>query len=168
MKIAMVVAVAANGVIGRDNDMPWRLPGDLKHFKKLTVGHAVVMGRKTFRSIGSPLPERLNIVLSRDDSFTADRVEHVTTAEAALNVAQKAGYDKLMVIGGAQIYALFEPMAQQLYLTEIHDRPAGDTFFKLARPDDWQETGRVTPTPLENDSSSYSFVTLERKLDKSG
>lgn len=170
MRISMIVAVATNGVIGKDGDMPWHVPSDLKHFKQTTTGHAVVMGRKTYESIiaktgGKPLPNRLNIILSRQadyapPSVSKDVVEDVAvveTPQAAMDYAAAQGHDELFVIGGGEIYTLFEPMAVRIIKTEIHAAPEGDVHFTLAAPNDWQETDRKSKTNPDVD-----FVTLER------
>jgi dihydrofolate reductase len=160
-EIEMVVAVAENGIIGKDGDMPWRLPSDLKHFKAVTMGCPIVMGRLTWESIGRALPGRLNIVISRNEMELPDGVVAVATPEAALAAASDA--DKIMIIGGGQIYKLFEPLAAKLHLTEVHAAPEGDTSFALQAPDDWQEADRQRFSAGEKDSADYSFVTLIRR-----
>ncbi|MGC6476490.1 MAG: dihydrofolate reductase [Parvibaculales bacterium] len=163
MRITMIVATAENGVIGKDNQMPWRLPSDLKHFKQTTLGHAVVMGRKTFTSIGKALPERLNIVITKNPDFMAENCEIVASPEAALAAAKAAGYQELMVIGGGEIYKIFEPLAAQIIMTKVCASPEGDTFFALQNPDDWQETNRVEQAATEKDSADMVFITLTRR-----
>ncbi|MCE2595177.1 type 3 dihydrofolate reductase [Motilimonas cestriensis] len=127
MKIAMIAAMANNRIIGKDNQMPWHLPADLKFFKQTTLGKPVVMGRRTYESIGRPLPGRLNIVISRDDSWQAAGVTCVTSPEAALELLQD--HDEIMVLGGGAIYQAFLPLADTLYLTFIQADIAGDTQF---------------------------------------
>ena len=163
MRITMIVAAAENGVIGKDNQMPWRLPSDLKHFKQTTLGHAVVMGRKTFASIGEALPERLNIVITRNPEFTAEDCEIVASPEAAMAAAQAAGYQELMVIGGGEIYKIFEPLATQIIMTKVSASPEGDTFFALQNPAVWLETNRVEQAATEKDSAAMVFITLTRQ-----
>lgn len=158
--IELVVAVAENGIIGRNGDMPWRLPSDLKHFKQVTMGYPIIMGRLTWESIGRPLPGRLNIVISRSICDVPDGVVVVATPEAALQAAKPA--ETVMIIGGGQIYKLFEPRAQTVHLTQVHATPEGDTSFALQQPDDWQETTRERFSAGENDSADYSFITLKR------
>ncbi len=160
-KIEMVVAVAENGIIGQDGDMPWRLPSDLKHFKQVTMGCPIIMGRLTWQSIGRPLPGRLNIVISRNVLDLPDGVVAATTPEAALQEAANA--DTIMIIGGGQIYKLFEPQAQTVHLTQVHASPEGDTHFALQNPDEWQEIDRQRFSAGENDSADYSFITLKRR-----
>ncbi len=168
-KIEMVVAVAENGIIGKDGAMPWRLPSDLKHFKQVTMGCPIIMGRLTWQSIGRALPGRLNIVISRSELDLPDGVMCVASAEAAVQAgaeaAVQAGGDTqtLMIIGGGQIYKIFEPMATTLHFTQVHDTPDGDTSFALSQPDDWQEVARERFSAGEKDSADYSFITLQRR-----
>jgi len=165
MILSLVVARADNGIIGRDNALPWRLPPDLRHFKRLTVGKPVVMGRRTFESIGKPLPGRHNIVLTRDPLWRAEGVTVVANlaeaiAAAGLNPLARA--DEVMIIGGAQIYAEALPSARRVHLTEVHAAPDGDTLLPAFDPARWTETAREDHAP-EADAPGYSFVTLERK-----
>jgi dihydrofolate reductase len=131
--IALIVAVARNGVIGRDNTLPWRLPADLKHFKATTLGKPIVMGRKTFESLGKPLPGRTNIVITRDESFSAHGAVVVHSIDEALRVADEVatrdGAGEIMVIGGAQIYKEALPLARTLYYTKVELDVEGDAFF---------------------------------------
>lgn len=158
--IEMIVAVAENGIIGKDGDMPWRLPSDLKHFKQVTMGCPIIMGRATWDSIGRPLPGRLNVVISRAAPDLPEGVIGVATPEAAL--AACADAETVMIVGGGQIYKIFEPMADKVHLTEVHATPDGDTSFALACPTDWREAERQRFSAGENDSADYSFITLER------
>lgn len=162
--ISFVVARADNGVIGRDNALPWHLPADLKHFKRLTVGKPVVMGRKTFDSIGKPLPGRHNIVLTRDPAWRAEGVTVVANlaeAIAAAGLDPKTRAEEVMIIGGAAVYAEALPVATRVHLTEVHDTPAGDTTLPPFDPARWRETAREEH-PAEEGRPAYSFVTLER------
>jgi dihydrofolate reductase len=159
-KIEMVVAVAENGIIGKDGDMPWRLPSDLKHFKQVTMGCPIIMGRLTWQSIGRALPGRVNIVISRSALDLPDGVVGVVTPEAAIEAAGDA--ETVMIIGGGQIYKLFEPQAATIHLTEVHATPEGDTAFALQEADMWQEIARERFSAGENDSADYSFITLKR------
>lgn len=127
MKIAMIAAMANNRIIGKDNQMPWHLPADLAFFKQTTLGKPVLMGRRTYESIGRPLPGRLNIVISRDENWQAAGVTRVASPEAALALVQD--HDEIMVIGGGAIYQAFLPLADTLYLTLIQADIAGDTQF---------------------------------------
>ncbi|MBW8192316.1 type 3 dihydrofolate reductase [Neiella marina] len=128
MRISLIAAMGRNRVIGKDNKMPWHMPADLKHFKAVTMGKPVVMGRKTFESIGRPLPGRMNIVVTRDEDYRADGVEVVRSPTQAIELASKATED-VMIIGGGQIYQHFLPMATDLYLTFIDAEPEGDAYF---------------------------------------
>ena len=159
--IEMVVAVAENGIIGKDGDMPWRLPSDLKHFKEVTMGCPIIMGRATWDSIERPLPGRLNVVISRAAPDLPDGVVGVASPEAALEIC--GAVDKIMIVGGGQIYKIFEPMAAVVHLTEVHATPEGDTSFALTAPDEWVEKDRVRFSAGEKDSADYSFVTLNRR-----
>ncbi|KQS49367.1 MULTISPECIES: dihydrofolate reductase [unclassified Sphingomonas] len=152
--ITFYLARATNGVIGRDGQLPWRIPADLKRFKALTMGKPMVMGRKTFESFPSPLPGRRHIVLTRGD-WRADGAEVAHSVEDALALA---GED-VAVIGGAQIYAQFLPHADRIELTEVHAAPDGDATVPAF--DGWHEIAREDH-PAENDRPAYSFVTLTR------
>lgn len=167
MRLSLIVAAARNGVIGRDNALPWRLPGDLKRFKEITMGKPLIMGRRTFDSIGRPLPGRTNIVLSRDPAFRVDGVEKAgdfSTARAlAMDAARLASVTEIMVIGGAGIYQLALPLADRIYLTEIHADVPGDALFPAYEKADWVEQSRAFQTAAPGESSDYSFVILDRK-----
>ena len=163
MIVSFVVARADNGVIGRDNALPWRLPADLAHFKRLTVGKPVVMGRRTYESIGKPLPGRHNIVLTRSDW----RADGVTVVPNLAEAVAAAGLDPrlhgtVMVIGGAQVYADALPLARRVYLTEVHAAPVGDTVLAAFDSAVWRETARDDHAAV-GDAPGYSFVTLERR-----
>lgn len=160
MKISVIVAMAANRVIGHENRLPWHLPADLKHFKATTLGKPVVMGRRTWESIGRPLPGRTNIVITRDTAYTAEGCVVVHSLDEAIRAAGEAA--EVMIIGGAGLYRQALSLADTLYLTLIHGEFAGDTHFPQWRQDEWRETGRVDHEPDENNSHAYSFITLER------
>lgn len=161
MKISMIAAMAEDRVIGLDNKMPWHLPADLMFFKRVTLGKPIIMGRKTFQSIGRPLPGRKNIVLSRDVNLQIEGVSCVQTVDQA--VALVEGCDEVMVIGGATIYEQFLPRAERLYLTFIDLKTPGDTHFPdYQRIADWQEVDRERHQADQNNSYNYQFVTLER------
>ena len=164
MELVFVVARARNGVIGNAGTMPWHLPADLKRFKRLTVGKPVIMGRKTFESIGKPLPGRQNIVLTRDPDWHADGVTVVSNlaeAVAAAGLDPRARADGIMVIGGAQIYAEALPSATRIELTEIDAAPAGDTILPPFDPARWRETARESH-PAVAGAPAFAFVTLVR------
>ena len=160
MSVALVVARAANGVIGRDGGLPWYLPADLKHFRALTLGRPVVMGRRTFESIGRPLPGRHNIVLTRDPAWTAAGATVVGDLAAALAAAGDG--PEAMIIGGAAVYAAALPLATCVYLTEVDAAPAGDTVLPPFDPAVWRATARVDHAAA-GDAPGFSFVTLERR-----
>lgn len=159
-QIALVVAVADNGVIGRNGALPWRLPDDLKRFREITLGKAVLMGRRTFESIGRPLPGRRNLVLSRSDRPARPQVEQPRSVDEALAMA--ADVSELCVIGGAEVYALTLPLAQQIYLTQVHGSVPGDTWFPLPAIAGWRETERIEHAADERHAYAMSFVTLRR------
>lgn len=158
-RISFVVAMDENGLIGRDNQLPWRLPNDLKHFKRLTLGHIVLMGRKTWESLGRPLPERENWVLTRDPAYQAPGARLFTSLEAA---QAAAGERELMVIGGADLFRLALPQARCIHLTEVHARLEGDVHFPPLDRAKWTETWREDHPADERHACAYSFVTLER------
>jgi len=166
MRVALIVAMGENRVIGRAGALPWRLPEDLKHFKSLTMGKPIIMGRKTFRSIGRALPGRANIVVTRDRAFGADGVDVVHSLDDALATARDAagalGADEIMVIGGAEIYAGALGRAGRVYLTEVHAAPDGDAFFPMFDPAEWTETSRKRHPGAGADGPAYSFVQLDR------
>ncbi len=154
-----IVAMADNGVIGRDNGLPWHLPDDLKRFKALTMGHALLMGRRTFDSIGRPLPGRRNLVLTRNPGWQAPGTDTVRSLDEAL---AKAGASMLFVIGGAEVFALAWPIVSRLELTEVHAEPAGDTVLAGFDRRAWRETFREERSVDERHAAPFSFVTLLR------
>ena len=166
MSMQIVLAVAENDVIGRRNELPWRLPADLRHFKALTLGKPVLMGRRTYESIGRALPGRLNLVLSRSGGFSpADCtvVPDLERARAAAGVGTRGCDAEIMVIGGAQIFAQCLPLTSRIHLTLVHTRVEdGDTFFDGWRGAEWRESFRERHEADEKNSCAYSFVTLDR------
>ncbi|PHZ84956.1 dihydrofolate reductase [Paremcibacter congregatus] len=166
VKLSMIVAVAENGVIGKDNDLPWKISSDMKYFKETTMGKPVIMGRKTFQSIGRPLPGRTNIVITRDTGFAPEGVIPAFTLEMALEVgkslAEAKGLDEVMVIGGAEIYKLCLPDADRLYLTRVHGDVEGDATFPELDPEDWLESNSTRHKAGEKDSHDYSLIVLDR------
>ena len=161
--ITLAVAVADNGVIGRDGALPWRLPEDLRRFKAATIGKPVIMGRKTFDSIGRALPGRLNIVLTRQAGWLPQdpAVQVVPDLDTALAVAGEVS--EVTVIGGAQVYALALPLAGRILLTEVHARPEGDAHLASFDPQVWQEITRERWPADERHACDMSFVTLTRR-----
>ena len=171
MDIALIAAVASNGVLGCDGKLPWRLSGDLAFFKRTTLGKPVLMGRKTWESVGQPLPGRSNIVISRQAATDKPAAVHwMADLDSALalaeRIAQNDGGDELMVAGGAEIYALTLPLAQRLYLTEVHAAPGGDVFFPPWCRHDWREISRQTHRADAANSCDYSFVHYERRRER--
>ena len=157
--ISLVVAMDRNRLIGRDGDLPWRLPNDLKHFKRLTVGKTVLMGRKTWISLGRPLPDRDNWVLTRDRGFAAEGCRVFHSLEQAL--AAHAG-EELMVIGGADLYRQTLPLAQRLYITEVDARLIGDTHFPPLEPTQWRQVSEESHPADDRHAYAYTFKLLER------
>lgn len=162
MLISAIVAVAENGVIGQDNQLPWYLPADLAYFKRTTLGHCVIMGRNSFRSIGRPLPKRTNIVLTRDPFFAADGVLTAHSIEEAFQLAEATGDTEAFIIGGGDLYRQTMPLWDKLYLTEVHIRPDGDVFFPPIRLDDWREVWREAHLADDKNLYGYVFRILER------
>jgi len=164
--VALILARADNGVIGRAGGLPWHLSGDLKFFKAQTLGKPVIMGRKTFQSIGRPLPGRPNLVVTRDSTFRPDGVEVFASVAAALeraqDLARDSGADEIMVIGGGQIYERTLALASRIYLTEVHASPEGDTTFAALDPAEWREVRRDPPSRGGEGQPDYSIVVLER------
>ena len=158
-EIALVVARSENNVIGKDGDLPWRIPDDLKRFKDLTMGAPMIMGRKTFESLPGLLPGRRHIVMTRDRSWTAPGVDVAHDAAEAL---EKAGSGRISVIGGGEIYRRFQSLAKRVYLTEVHEETEGDTTFPELNMENWVVTGREEHDAGE-DHPAYSFITLERR-----
>jgi dihydrofolate reductase len=166
ISIILLAAVADNGVIGRGNALPWRLSSDLKRFKALTLGKPVVMGRKTFLSIGRPLPGRTNIVVSRDPAFTAPGILVAPSLDAAMAAARgdalRRGAGEIVVVGGTDIFAQLMPLADRLEITHVHARPEGDTIFPVIDTKLWRETARSEHAAGPQDEASFSFVTYGR------
>lgn len=159
-EIVFILARADNGVIGRDGTMPWHLPADLRRFKMLTQGRPMIMGRKTFDSLPGLLPGRRHIVLTRDRTWKDDGAEVANGVDAAIRLANAP---QISVIGGAEIYRLFLPLAQRIELTQVHATPDGDTMMDAFDPAEWQETERDDHA-AESGRPAYSFVTLRRTL----
>ena len=172
MLISLIAAMDKNRVIGKKNALPWYLPADLQHFKKLTTGKPIIMGSATFASIGRALPDRINIVMTRDHSFVAEGCMVVHSTEEALAAArphdrlvgQAQGHDEVMVIGGASIFEQFIPLAQKMYLTMIDAEIDGDVYFPEWNQNEWRETDRETHEPDERNRYRYSFLEYERQI----
>jgi dihydrofolate reductase len=161
ISITLVVAAADNGVIGRGGRLPWRIPSDLKTFRRLTLGKPIIMGRKTYQSIGRPLDRRDNIVVTRDPAFRAPQVTVATSLGAAVDKARALavakGVDEIMVIGGAEIFCQALPLADRIYLTRVHAAPEGDAQFPSLAPGEWREVSRE---PLPRDARDEHACTL--------
>jgi dihydrofolate reductase len=166
--VALIAAVARNGVIGVGESLPWRLPTDLKRFKALTMGKPMIMGRKTFLSIGRPLPGRLTIVVTRDVNYASEGVEVEHDIDAAMRLAaaraSAAGADEIAVVGGAEIYAQTIGRAERLHITEVALAPDGDARFPPIDPALWRETARVAGERSPRDEADFAFVDYERAL----
>jgi len=154
----MIVARSRNHVIGKDNQMPWKISADLQFFKKVTMGYPIIMGRKTWESIGRPLPCRRNIVVSRNVNYLALGAELVGSLEQALDSLKE--FKRVFVIGGQQLFNQAFPLADELFITEIEIQVNGDTYFEIPDPSDWQEIDRVQEKEGEIE---FAFVTLRRK-----
>ena len=166
-RISLIWAMTNNRVIGRDNDLPWRLPDEMRHFMRTTVGKPVIMGRKQWQAMARPLPERTNIVISRDRGFVAEGALVADSFEAALALAREdctaRGVDEIMVIGGAEIYALALPRADRLYVTHIDVELDGDTFFPEFDESGWTQVAREDHPVDERHPYAYSTRLLERR-----
>jgi len=162
--VALIVAVAENGVIGRDGKLPWRIPEDMKWFKARTEGRPMIMGRKTWESFPKrPLPGRTNIVVTRDASFKAEGGVVVMSVAAALDVAAGEAPEEIMVIGGAEIYRAAMPFVRRIYLTSVHGEIEGDTYFPAIDRGEWNETIVGVYPSSEGRPVGYSFVILDKR-----
>ena len=166
MKVSLIVAVAENGVIGKDNDLVWYLPKDIRFFKETTIGHHVIMGRKNFESIPHkyrPLPNRTNIIITRQSEYKAEGCIVVNSVETALEIAKNNGDIEPFIIGGGQIYriAIEKNLVDKIYLTKIHHSFKGDTFFPELSSD-WRETNKIENKADDKHKYNYDFITLER------
>ncbi|HUW75658.1 MAG TPA: dihydrofolate reductase [Gallionella sp.] len=160
-RVSLIVAMAKNRVIGHNNTLPWRLPADLKHFKTLTMGHHIVMGRKTFESIGKPLPGRTSVVVTRNAAYSAPGVIAVNSLEAAISAC--VDDNEIFVIGGAELYLQAIALADRIYLTEIDADIHGDAYFPEFKRSEWLELSRETHSQLEPQPLQYQFVVYHRK-----
>jgi len=166
LPMVLVLAASENGVIGKNNALPWNLPDDLKHFKQTTMGCPILMGRKTYESVGRPLPGRTNIVLTKDSEWSAPGVEPFQSLDAALDRADQQalldGATALCVIGGAEIYRLCLPIADQVVLTQVHGYVQGDAYFDVSQLDGWEERERQDFIAGERNSHDFSVVKFVR------
>ncbi|BAU55270.1 dihydrofolate reductase [Mucilaginibacter gotjawali] len=159
MIVSIVVAISENHVIGKDNKLLWYLPNDLKHFKEITSGHTVIMGRKTYESVGKPLPRRRNIIITRQ-AISIDGCEVVNSIEAALALC--ADEEEVFIVGGAEIYKQSMHLTDRIYLTIVHKDFEGDSFFPEINKSEWKEVSSEDHQPDEKNHLPYSFITLER------
>jgi dihydrofolate reductase len=162
MIVSLIVAYDMARGIGFEGRIPWRLPGDLRRFKALTMGHHIIMGRKTWESIGRPLPGRLSLVVSRKAGFLAPGARVFADLQSAIDWAAQAGDTEAFVIGGAEIYALALPLAQRIYATLVLTRAQADTWFPPLNPARWHEVRSEEPPPTPGDAFRYTFLLLEK------
>ncbi|WP_271410121.1 dihydrofolate reductase [Pseudomonas sp. Q1-7] len=166
LPLCLIAALAQNRVIGRDNQLPWHLPADLKHFKAMTLGKPIIMGRKTWDSLGRPLPGRLNLVVSRQEGLLLEGAEVFTSLEAALERAdawaREEAAEELMLIGGAQLYAQGLAIADRLYLTRVELAPEGDAFFPEVSQQDWRLASSIEHEAT-TDTPAYAFEVWEKR-----
>lgn len=162
MKISLIVAASENNVIGRDNDLPWKLPDDMKHFVRTTKGHCILMGRKNLESFGRLLPKRTNILLTRDQKYKFEGAEIFYDLQKAITFAKDSGEEELMVIGGGEIYRQCMPFADRIYLTRIHAKVDGDVYFPDLDPSFWELKSEEFHKQDEKHNYSFTFQTFER------
>ena len=167
MRLAVICAMSRNGVIGKDNGLPWSLPGDLKHFKETTLGCPIIMGRKTWDSIGRPLPGRTNIIVTRSGEVVSDGIKTADSFESALDLAKSclatARGNEIFVIGGAQIYKEAFPLANRLYLTRVNSFVDGDTYLEGFDEADWIEISNKSFKALSSEDHDYDICVLDRR-----
>ena len=159
MEIILIAAIGTNGEMGHNNELLWHLPGDLPRFKRLTMGSPIIMGRKTYQSIGRALPGRLNIVLTGNPKFQAGGISLASSLEQAIDLAKNEASGKAFVIGGGQIYKLFLPWATSLEITEVDDAPTADTFFPNFSSSDFEETTRISN---QSNNPAFDYVTYKQ------
>lgn len=162
MNISCVVAVANNNVIGKDNDIPWYLPADLKYFKKITLDHHILMGRNCYESIGRPLPKRTNVIITRDPYFIASNCLIAHSINEALEIAYDNGEEEVMIIGGGTIYKQTQDLWDTLYITEVDLNVDGDIFFPQIDPNEWKLVSVVRNEPDEQNEHPYTFKKYQK------
>ena len=160
--IAIIVAAAENNVIGKDNGLIWHLPADLRHFKQITMGHPMLMGRKTYESIGKPLPGRTSIIITTQEDYTAEGCLVTHTLEEAIEQAQQLD-EEICIVGGAEIYKQALPLVDTIYLTRVHHTFEGEVYFPELNEAEWETLEQEHHEPDEKNKYNYSFVTLKRK-----
>ena len=161
MKISAIVAMSENRVIGKDNQLLWHLPADLQHFKRITMGKPILMGRKTYQSIGRPLPGRCNVVITHDPAFEASGCVIANSIETALTAVEYS--NEIFVIGGAILYQEMLSLIERIYMTIVHREFTGDAYFPALNSADWQEVERVSHSADEKKQYNFSFISLQRK-----
>lgn len=162
MTVSLIFAVAKNGVIGKDNQLIWHLPEDLKFFKRVTLGHHIVMGRKTFDSIGKPLPKRTNVIITRNSDYRQEECVVVNSVKEAIDYARNNNETECFIIGGAEIFKVALPLADKIYLTEVHENFEGDISFQINK-DEWKEVSRNDFGVDEKHNYCFSILELVRK-----
>ncbi len=165
MIVSIIVAVSQNDVIGKESELPWRLPADMKYFKETTSGHCIIMGRKTFEALGRPLPNRTNIIITRQEDFSAEGCVVVNQLQHAIDYAKDQGESECFIIGGGDVYIQALIWTDRIYLTRIHQSFEGDTFFQSLIPTDWKEIINNKHLPDEKNKYPYSFEVYERNYD---
>ncbi len=163
MIIIIMAAKALNNVIGKDNNLIWHLPADLKFFKQTTLGHTLIMGRKTFESLGNPLPKRESWIITRNSNYSAEGVTTFQSLDSAIAQAEKKGLDTVFILGGGEIYSQSINLADKLIITEVHEEFEGDTWFPEIDMQVWQETQREEHKADEKNNYNFAFVQYERK-----
>jgi len=161
MYLSLIVAFDENRLIGKNNALPWHLPADLKHFKNITMGHHMIMGRKTYESIGKPLPGRVTVIVTRQKDFVAEGCIVVNSLEQAIDHCRNE--EEIFVIGGAQIFEYAMPLANRLYITQIHHKFEGDTYFEEIDDAVWQETSREFHQADEKNNWDYTYINYSKK-----
>ncbi len=165
IKIIMA-AIANNNVIGKDNNLIWHLPADLRFFKQTTKGHTLIMGRKTFESLGNPLPHRDSLVITRNKEYTSDGITVFNTLESALEYSENKGLETVFILGGGEIYRQSMEIADKLIITEVHEAFDGDTYFPEIDPEIWEETSREEHNADDKNKYNFAFVQYERKQQR--
>ena len=166
MNVSLIVAVSKNGVIGRDGEIPWRLPADMQLFRRLTMGHYLILGRKTFEAIGGPLQGRKMIVLTRQQDYTAEGCTVTDDLDKALEIAREDGEMEAFIGGGAVVYAQALPRADRIYLSRVHAEIAGDTFFPALNEQEWALVKEQDYPLVEGQEFAFTFQILERKPEQ--
>ncbi|GAA5220085.1 dihydrofolate reductase [Membranihabitans marinus] len=162
MIISAIVAISTNNVIGHNNQLPWYLPADLKYFKKTTINHPVIMGRKSFESIGRPLPKRQNIVITKNPFYIANGISVAHSLEESIDIARESDSDEVFVIGGAEIFNLALPFCQRIYLTRVHGEIEGNIYFPEWDENEWRLIANDAHPPDEKNEYGYTFMIYER------